>query len=104
MVLRRPGAAVEKKKGPRGPTREQKLTGDQGENYKDHRKIPRELAEAIRSARISLKLTQEQLAKQINVRPVIINDIEAQRGTYDHVVIERIKRVLKIRVVSTGSA
>lgn len=78
-----------------GPTHAQKLD-ENTENYKDHKKVPKALADAIRKNRLELKLTQDELAKKVNVRAGIINDIESQRGVYDFKVIEKIKRVLGI--------
>lgn len=78
-----------------GPTHAQKLDSN-SENYKDHKKVPKVLADAIRKRRIELKMNQEQLAQRVNVRSGIVNDIESQRGVYDSVTIEKIKRVLEI--------
>ncbi len=78
-----------------GPTHAQKLD-ENTENYKDHKKVPKSLADAIRQKRIELKLTQEKLAKKVNVRAGIVNDIESQRGVYDSVTIEKIKHALGI--------
>ena len=80
---------------PRGQTHAQKLDSN-SENYKDHKKVPKVLADAIRQRRIELKFTQEQLAQKVNVRTAIINDIESKRGVYDSPTIEKIKRVLGI--------
>lgn len=88
------GTSLEKK-GPKGPTHAQKLD-ENTENYKDHRKIDKKLADAIKQKRIELKLTQEQLAKKVNIRSNIVNDIESQRCIYDSFTIEKIKRVLGI--------
>lgn len=78
-----------------GPTHSQKLD-ENTENYKDHRRVQKSLADAIRQKRIELKLTQEKLAKKVNVRAGIVNDIESQRGVYDSVTIEKIKHALGI--------
>jgi ribosome-binding protein aMBF1 (putative translation factor) len=87
----------ETKKGYSGPSRTQKLDENK-ESFDDHKKIQKGLADAIKSARIQLKMSQGQLAKQVNVRSNIINDIEAQRGIlYDHVVMNKIKKVLGIK-------
>lgn len=85
-----------------GPTHAQKLDSN-SENYKDHKKVPKVLADAIRKRRIELKLTQEQLAQKVNVRTVVINDIESQRGVYDSVTVEKIKRVLGITNKNMGT-
>jgi ribosome-binding protein aMBF1 (putative translation factor) len=78
-----------------GPTHAQKLD-ENTENYKDHRKVPKVLADAIRQRRIELKMTQEQLAQKVNVRAGVVNDIESQRGVYEAPTVEKIKRVLGI--------
>ena len=78
-----------------GPTHAQKLD-ENTENYKDHKKVPKVLADAIKQKRIEMKLTQEQLAQKVNVRSGVVNDIESQRGVYDAAVVEKIKRVLGI--------
>lgn len=82
-------------KKPSGPTHVQKLD-ENTENYKDHKKIPKILADSIRQKRLDLKMTQEELAKKINVKANIVNDIESQKCIYDSKVIENIKRVLGI--------
>jgi len=86
---------------PTGPSHAQKLD-ENTENYKDHKRVPKLLADAIRQRRVELKLTQEQLAQRVNVRSGIINDIESQRGVYESTVIEKIKRVLMITNKSLG--
>lgn len=84
-----------------GRTHAQKLD-ENTENYKDHRRVSKVLADAIRQKRIEIKLTQEQLAQKVNVRAGIVNDIESQRGVYDSVTVEKIKRVLGITNKSLG--
>lgn len=87
---------VEKKGSiPRGPTHAQKLD-ENTENYKDHKRVTKKLADAIKQKRIELKMTQEQLAHKVNVRAGVVNDIESQRCIYDAATIEKIKRVLGI--------
>lgn len=78
-----------------GPTHAQKLD-ENTENYKDHKKVPKILADAIKQKRVELKLTQDELAKKVNARAGVVNDIECQRGVYDSVTMEKIKRVLGI--------
>lgn len=85
----------EKTKKYSGPTHLQKLD-EHSENYKNHKKVSKVFADAIKQKGNQLRMTQEQLAQKVNVRSNIINDIESQRGNYDHVVIEKIKRVLGI--------
>ena len=78
-----------------GPTHAQKLD-EHSENYKDHKKIEKALADAIKKKRIEMKLTQDQLAQKVNVRANVIHDIEAQKCIYEPNIIERVKRVLGI--------
>lgn len=79
----------QKKHGPRGVP---KILGDQ-EVFK-HKTIPKSLTDRIRQRRVELKLTQEQLAQKINVRPVIVKNIESCVGPYDHVNINKILRAI----------
>ena len=60
----------------------------------EHKKIPKALADAVKSARVSKGLTQDQLAKSVNERPCIVNDIENARGVYDHTKINKVLRAL----------
>lgn len=60
----------------------------------DLKKVPGTYARAIREKRTEMKLTQEKLAKSINERTSVVNDIENARGTYDHVVMNKILRAL----------
>jgi ribosome-binding protein aMBF1 (putative translation factor) len=99
VVLRKQGNNLGHR--PTGPSHSQKLD-ENTENYKDHKRVPKLLADAIRQRRIDLKITQDQLAKKVNVRTVVVNDIESQRGVYDSPTIERIKRVLGITNKSIG--
>lgn len=60
----------------------------------EHKKIPKSIAEAIQRARLELKLTQAQLAKKINEHPSVVNDIEACRGVYNPVHINKTLKAL----------
>lgn len=60
----------------------------------EHRKIPKSIADAVKNARVSKGLTQDQLAKNVNERSCVINDIENARGVYDHMKINKVLRAL----------
>lgn len=64
------------------------------ETGEDLKKIPTLYARAIQTKRTELKLTQEKLAKLINEKTAVVNDVENARGTYDHVVMNKILKAL----------
>ena len=70
-----------------------KKLDDNKESF-EHKKIPKKIADAIKTARVDKKFTQDQLAKMINEKPCVVNDIENMRGVYDHVKINKILRAL----------
>ena len=62
-----------------------------------HKKITPELKQQIIQSRCLNSLTQKQLAQKCNLPLQIINDIETGKAIYNHVHINKIKRVLKIK-------
>lgn len=60
----------------------------------EHKKIPKSIAETIQRKRLELKLTQAQLAQKINEHPSVVNDIEACRGVYNPVHINKTLKAL----------
>ena len=56
------------------------------------------LARRIQQARTGKSLTQAQLAQQINVKPVIINDYEQGKGVPDNTVISKLERALGVKL------
>lgn len=62
-----------------------------------HKKIDKELSQAIQQARLSKGLTQKDLAKQLSLQPNIINDIECGKAFYNGQQISKIKRKLGIK-------
>jgi putative transcription factor len=66
------------------------------ENREDfhHKKISKELADAVKNKRIELKLTQAQLAQRINEKVNIIQDIEGMNSVYNHVMINKTLKAL----------
>jgi ribosome-binding protein aMBF1 (putative translation factor) len=59
-----------------------------------HKKIPKEVADAIKNKRLELKMTQVQLAQKINTRPQVIQEVESMKCVYDHIILNKITRVL----------
>lgn len=83
-----------KKKSPPPPPPPPKPKEKEIETGEDLKKIPTLYARAIQTKRTELKLTQEKLAKSINEKTAVVNDIENARGTYDHIVINKIFKAL----------
>lgn len=81
----------EPKKGPSGAA--PKIIREDLDTFR-HKEIPKDLVHRIKTARISKGLTQDKLAQAINLRPAIVKDIEACKGPYDHVSINKILRYL----------
>lgn len=63
----------------------------------EHKKITTELRVQIQQGRASKGLTQKQLANSVNLPQSIINEIESGKAIYNHVHINKIKRVLGIK-------
>lgn len=85
------GSREPPKKGPKGAP--PKITRDDIESFK-HKEIPKELSERIKKTRLEKGLTQENLAQSLNIRSCIVKDIEACKGPYDHVNINKVLRFL----------
>ena len=58
------------------------------------KKVDRELADAIKSKRCELKMTQAMLAQRINEKPNVIQEVETMKSVYNHVIINKILKVL----------
>lgn len=67
---------------------------DENKESFEHKKIPKKIADAIKTARTDKKMTQDHLAKMINEKPCVVNDVENMRGIYDHTKINKILRAL----------
>lgn len=81
----------EKRKGPSGAA--PKIVREDLDSFR-HKEIPKDLADRIKTARLANNLTQDKLAQSINLRPAIVKDIEACKGPYDHVSINKVLRHL----------
>jgi ribosome-binding protein aMBF1 (putative translation factor) len=62
-----------------------------------HKTITLELRKNIEKARCLKKLTQKQLANNINFPLQFISDIESGKAIYNHQHINKIKRYLKLK-------
>ena len=81
----------EQRKGPSGAP--PKLIREDTDTF--HVKtVSKETAHKISSMRIALKLTQDQLAQKVNLRPAVIKDIEACKGPKDSAAINKILNFL----------
>ena len=58
------------------------------------KKVDRELADAIKSKRCELKMTQAMLAQRINEKPNVIQEVETMKAVYNHVIINKILKAL----------
>ena len=61
-------------------------------------KVSSELAQAITNARITKKLTQQQLAASVALSTKIINDIENRKANY---IPQQIAKIAKVLGIST---
>lgn len=63
-----------------------------------HKKVPIDVAKSIEKARLERKLTQEALAKSLNMPKADINEIERGTAIYNGQQLAKIKRFLGITV------
>ena len=78
-------------------SKEKKLDKQIEEGKLKHTVISNELKISIQKARSTKNLTQKQLANLCNLPVSVINDIETGKAKYNHVQINKIKRVLNIK-------
>lgn len=80
---------------------------DENKESFEHKKIPKYISDAVRKTRTDKKITQDQLAKMINEKSCVVNDIENGRGVYENVKINKVLKALGLtlknaRSLSTG--
>lgn len=63
-----------------------------------HERVPSELRKNIMQARLDKKLTQAQLAQQINEKPQIIQEYESGKAIPNQQVIVKLERVLGVKL------
>ena len=61
------------------------------------KEVPKEISNQVQIARTNAKLSQDQLAKLVEVKPHIIKDLEAGEGAYDASVVAKIEATLKVK-------
>ena len=79
-----------------------KKLDDHKESF-EHKKIPKYISDSVRKTRTDKKMTQDQLAKLINEKPCVVNDIENGRGVYEHVKINKVLKALGLSLKSIKS-
>ncbi len=69
------------------------------ENKEDfhHKRISKDVANEIIKKRVERRMTQAELAKQINELPSVIQEIENGKAIYNHIVMNKINRVLGLQ-------
>jgi len=72
----------------------QKIQIDNETEIFRHKKVSRELAQAIIAGRCAKKWGQADLAKNANMQKTVINDIESGRAIYDDQQVRKIAQVL----------
>lgn len=60
----------------------------------------KELSDAVMSGRLTLRISQSELAKRCNVVPGVIQEIESRKGIYSAEIINKVLKVLKIQNVT----
>lgn len=91
VVLRKPKPVI---RAP--PSAPPKQVGLEEKRLKMYSK---ELADAVITGRLALKISQAELAKRCHVVPGVIQEIEAHKGIYDAELINKVLKILKIQNV-----
>eukprot|EP00271_Cylindrocystis_brebissonii_P013007 TRINITY_DN32547_c0_g1_i1.p1 TRINITY_DN32547_c0_g1~~TRINITY_DN32547_c0_g1_i1.p1 ORF type:complete len:140 (+),score=32.09 TRINITY_DN32547_c0_g1_i1:354-773(+) len=103
---RRTGAAIEtvkkfsagsNKASAAGPSLNTKKLADDTETLA-HEHVSKELKTAIVKARLEKKLTQAQLAQQINEKPNVIQEYENGKAIPNQQVLGKLERVLGVKL------
>lgn len=61
------------------------------------KEVPKEISIQVQKARAEAKLTQDQLAKLVEVKPSAIKDLESGTGIYDPDLVSKIERKLNTK-------
>ena len=67
-----------------------------------HKKIPKEIADAVKNKRIEFKMTQAQLAQRMNEKVNVVQDIESMKGVYNHVLVNKALKALGLSLKQVG--
>lgn len=71
---------------------------DEAEEPAALNKVSTEVRQAIQKARIEKKMSQAELAKQINERPQVVQEYENGKGVPNHAVLAKMERVLGVKL------
>jgi putative transcription factor len=63
-----------------------------------HKKVNTEVKKAIMQGRLAKKLTQAQLAQQINEKPQIIQEYESGKAIPDQKILSKLERILGVKL------
>jgi len=77
--------------------KDNKLEKKVEEGVLKHDKVDKELCKKIQQARLSMGLTQKDLANKLSLQASVINEIECGKAKYNAQQIVKIKRILKIK-------
>ncbi|KAK9268467.1 hypothetical protein L1049_000218 [Liquidambar formosana] len=61
-------------------------------------KVPVEVRQAIQKARLEKKMSQSELAKQINERPQVVQEYENGKAVPNQAVLAKMERVLGVKL------
>lgn len=67
-----------------------------------HKTVNTEVKKAIMQGRLAKKLTQAQLAQQINERPQIIQEYESGKAIPNQQILGKLERVLGVKLRGKG--
>lgn len=86
------------KSGVDGATAHKNYKLDQSSEAEKIERVPRELAQSIVKARTGRKLSQDALAKQLNVKVTVVKDIENGKAPFkNNRDLQKIKRLLGVK-------
>lgn len=71
---------------------------DEGTEPAALEKVPTEVRHAIQKARLEKKMSQAELAKQINERPQVVQEYENGKAVPNQAVLAKMERVLGVKL------
>jgi|TARA_X000000368_G_scaffold8251_1_gene6444 putative transcription factor len=67
-----------------------------------HKTVKTEVKKAIMQGRLAKKLTQAQLAQQINERPQVVQEYESGKAIPNQQILAKLERVLGVKLRGKG--
>lgn len=104
VVLRKPPNAIKKDSNDGSNIPAKKLTAEQIRLNKleneelVEKKISLEVRKVIQQARQANKMSQSQLAQQLNVKPNVINEYESGKVVPNNQLLGKMERILKVKL------